>query len=146
MNLNELPKINNKSSKRIGRGPGSGKGKTGGKGTKGQNVRGKIPITHPHYEGGQRPIFKRLPYKRGKGNSKISKKPITVNLKVLNILPKGSIVDLESLIKFKIVDKDDAIRYGVKILGDGQLEFPLEIKLPMSKSAKQKVEKIKAVK
>lgn len=146
MNLNELPKINNKSSKRIGRGPGSGKGKTGGKGTKGQNARGKIPITHSHYEGGQRPIFKRLPYKRGKGNSKISKKPITVNLKILNILPKGSIVDLESLIKFKIVDKDDAIRYGVKILGGGQLEFPLEIKLPMSKSAKQKVEKIKAVK
>lgn len=143
MKLSNLPKINKKRKKIIGRGLGSGKGKTGGKGTKGQNVRGKIPITHSHYEGGQRPIFKRLPYKRGKGNSKISKKPICINLKVLNLLPKGSIVDLESLIKFGIVDKEDALRFGVKVLGDGQLNFPLEIKLPMSKRALQKVAKIK---
>ena len=143
MKLSNLPKINKKRKKIIGRGLGSGKGKTGGKGTKGQNVRGKIPITHPHYEGGQRPIFKRLPYKRGKGNSKISKKPIVINLKVLNLLPKGSIVDLESLIKFGIVDKEDAVRFWVKVLGDGQLNFPLEIKLPMSKRALQKVAKIK---
>ena len=60
MKLSNLPKINKKRKKIIGRGLGSGKGKTGGKGTKGQNVRGKIPITHSNYEGGQRPIFKRL--------------------------------------------------------------------------------------
>ncbi len=146
MKLNNLPKINKKRKKTIGRGPGSGKGKTGGKGTKGQNVRGKIPITHAHYEGGQRPIFKRLPYKRGKGNSKISKKPIIVNLKVLNILPRGTVVDIESLIKFGIVDKNDAKKFGVKILGSGEINHSMEIKLPISNSAKQKIEKMKVKK
>lgn len=143
MKLSNLPKLNKKRKKIIGRGLGSGKGKTAGKGTKGQNVRGKIPLTHSHYEGGQRPIFKRLPYKRGKGNSKISKKPIIVNLKALNILPKGTIVDSESLVKFGIVDRIDAKTFGIKILGDGQLNIPLEIKLPMSKRAREKVEKMR---
>ena len=55
-------------------------------------------------------------------------------------------MDLETLIKFGVVDKTDAIRYGEKILGDGQLTTPLEIKLPMSKSAQQKVERLKVKK
>lgn len=141
MKLEKLTKIKTKSAKRIGRGPGSGRGKTAGKGTKGQNARGKIPITHSHYEGGQRPLFKRLPYKRGKGNKSLSKKPMIVNLEALNILPKNSIVNLELLINERIVDKNDAEKFGVKILGSGNLQTPLTITLPISKSAAAKVAK-----
>lgn len=141
MKLESLPKITQKRKKRIGRGQGSGKGKTGGRGTKGQNARGKLSITHSHFEGGQRPLFKRLPYKKGKGNSKISKKPLIVNLETLSILPKNTIVNLETLIKFSIVDKDDAKTYGVKILGEGKIAIPLIVKLPISKSAAQKIQK-----
>jgi large subunit ribosomal protein L15 len=140
MSINNLAKIKSKSSKRVGRGPGSGKGKTGGKGTKGQNVRGKIPLTHSHYEGGQRPLFKRLPYRRGKGNKSLSKKPLVVNLSALNNLPKNSTVDLKLLIEHKIVDANDARVFGVKILGDGNLAIPLVITLPISKNAAKKVE------
>lgn len=141
MKLNELTKIKTKGAKRVGRGPGSGRGKTAGRGQKGQNARGKIPITHSHYEGGQRPLFKRLPYKRGKGNRSLSKKPIAVSLEVLNILPKNSEVNLDLLIKNRIVDKNDAQKFGVKILGNGNLQNSLTIALPISKSAAQKVEK-----
>lgn len=141
MKLNQLTKIKTKSAKRVGRGPGSGKGKTGGKGQKGQNVRGKIPITHSHYEGGQRPLFKRLPYKRGKGNKIFSKKPLIVNLQALNKLPANSIVEVALLVEHRVVDKDDAESYGVKILGNGELARALTIALPISKSAAKKVEK-----
>ena len=142
MGLHNLPIITSKKAKRVGRGPGSGKGKTAGRGTKGQNARNKLPITHAHFEGGQRPLIKRLPYKRGKGNPKISKKPLVINIAALNLLPANiSIVDLEALIKHGIVQAGDAKSFGVKILGDGNLKKPLTISLPISKSARAKVEK-----
>src|SRR3990170_5190737 len=122
MKLNTLPKITTKRTKRIGRGHGSGKGKTAGRGTKGQNARGKLPITHPHFEGGTRPLIKRLPIRRGKGNPKISKKPLIVNIEALNILPKSvAEINLETLTKLGIVDEGDAKIYGVKLLGDGHI-------------------------
>lgn len=133
INLHSLSKINQNKSKRIGRGPGSGKGKTTGRGTKGQNARGKLPITHAHYEGGQRPLFKRLPYRRGKGNRKVSSKPVVINLKDLGKIPPSSTIDLEFLIKMKMVNKKEARDRGVKILGTGSLAKALKIKLPMSK-------------
>ena len=134
--------ITNKKAKRVGRGPGSGKGKTAGRGTKGQNARNKLPITHPHFEGGQRSLIKRLPVRRGKGNPKISKKPLVINLEALNLLPVNiAVVDLETLIKHGIVDAYDAKSFGVKILGDGNLKKPFTISLPISKSAAAKVEK-----
>ena len=139
MKLNRLPKITGKRNKRIARGAGSGKGKTGGRGTKGQKARGKLSISHPHFEGGQRSLIKRLPYKRGKDNPKISKKPLVINLEALNILPKGQIVSLESLVKFGIVKGDDAKHYGVKILGGGNLQNSLVIQLPISKKAAEKI-------
>ena len=140
MNLNKLPKLKSKSAKRIGRGQGSGRGKTATRGTKGQKARGKIAITHPHYEGGQRPLFKRLPYKRGKGNPKISKKPLVINLKVLNIIPKGEDINLNTLVKYRIVEASDAKEYGVKILGDGEILHPYKfINLKLSKSAAKKI-------
>lgn len=142
MDLHNLPAITNKKAKRVGRGPGSGKGKTAGRGTKGQNARNKLPITHPHLEGGQRPLIKRLPYRRGKGNPKISKKPLVINLESLNLLPANiASVDLETLIKHGIVEADDAKSFGVKILGGGNLQRALTISLPISKSAAAKVEK-----
>ncbi|HSX19101.1 MAG TPA: 50S ribosomal protein L15 [Candidatus Saccharimonadales bacterium] len=141
MSLNKLTKIKTKKLRRLGRGPGSGRGKTSGKGQKGQNARGKLPITHSHQEGGQRPIFKRLPYRRGKGNKSLSKKPIAVNVEALNKLPKNSRVNIELLIEHRIVEKSDAKIYGVKILGNGKVENVLTIVLPISKSAAQKIEK-----
>jgi len=142
MRLDTLPKITTKKSKRVGRGHGSGKGKTSGRGTKGQKARGKLPITHPHFEGGSRPLIKRLPIRRGKGNPKISKKPLVVNIEALNILPKSVVeINLETLIKLGIVDEDDAKIYGVKLLGDGQVERKFTVNLPISKSATSKIEK-----
>lgn len=134
-------KIVKKGKKRVGRGPGSGRGKTSTRGMKGQNARGKLPITHPHYEGGQRPLFKRLPYRRGKGNAKISKKPLVVNLKALSKLPENTTVTIEELTKHGIVAKVDAQVFGVKILGDGDIATALIINLPISKSAAAKIEK-----
>lgn len=141
MKLNNLPKIKTKKAKRVGRGAGSGKGKTSGAGTKGQNARGHLPLTHPHYEGGQRPLFKRLPYKRGKGNSPVSKRPVIVNVGDLNKLPKAAEVTLETLIKARIVKGVEAKIHGVKILAEGKLEHKLTVLLPISKSAAKKVEK-----
>ena len=141
MKLENLKSLKTKKAKRVGRGPGSGKGKTAGRGTKGQNARNKLSITHPHFEGGQRPLIKRLPYKRGKGNKSVSKKPIAINLKTLNLLPKNSQVNLETLVKAGIVRKNDAASYGVQILGDGDLKIALNVTLPISKSAAKKIEK-----
>lgn len=137
--LNNLPKTTGKSKKRLGQGHGSGKVKTAGRGTKGQHARNTVPL---HFEGGALPLTKRLPYLRGKGRNKSFKPvPLIVNIKYLNDLPKNQVVDLELLIKNKIVKEVDAKEFGVKILGDGELTQALTIKLPISKSAAAKVEK-----
>jgi large subunit ribosomal protein L15 len=141
MKKDKLPAVLASSAKRLGRGPGSGKGKTSGRGTKGQNARGRLSLTHSHFEGGQRPLIKRLPYNRGKGNSKMSKKPIVINLDDLSVYAKGEVVSIESLIKKGSVIKDNAEKFGVKVLGDGALKVALEISVPVSKSAAVKIEK-----
>src|SRR3989344_9638157 len=111
MKLENLPGITDRKKKRLGQGHGSGRGKTGGRGTKGQKARGKISIS---FEGGALPLIKRLPFRRGKGKNKaFKKKPVVVNVKVLNLLKKDSIVDINTLIKNKIVDEKDAKMYGV---------------------------------
>lgn len=139
MNLNTLPQITSKRKKRVGKGHGSGRGKTAGRGTKGQKARGKIPA---HFEGGALPLIKRLPMRRGRGRNKVfKKKPIVINVKFLNILPKHTLVDIKALVEHGIVYKDDAETYGVKILGDGDLSTPLTVKLPTSEGAKKKIEK-----
>lgn len=137
MKLEALPKITTKRKRRLGLGHGSGRGKTAGRGTKGQKARGKIPL---RFEGGALPLIKRLPFLRGKGRQKAFKpKPIVVNVKTLNLLPKGTDVDLQTLVKYRIVDKDYARKYGVKILGDGEVTIPLTVKLPVSKGAAKKI-------
>ena len=137
-----LPKIVTKSKKRIGRGMGSGKGShTVGKGQKGQKTRGNISVI---FEGVKvkKSLIKRLPFKRGKDKFKsLSKGPVIVDLGALDILPKSALVNLELLIKSKIVDPEDASLYGVKILGNGNITKPFTILVAISKSAAKKVEK-----
>lgn len=138
--VGELPKIVTKRKKRLGRGYGSGKGgHTVGRGQKGQKAREKVGVM---FEGlkMKKSLIKRLPLRRGKGKFKAKDKPLVVNLDVLNLLPQDSVVDLQLLIEKRIVDKSDAQRYGVKILGDGKIEKKLTIKLPISKKAAKKVE------
>ena len=138
MRLSSLTKITKRSKKRLGQGHGSGRGKTAGRGTKGQKAKGNIPLS---FEGGALTLIKRLPFMWGKGKNKSFKKgPIIINVKVLNLLKKGSMVDIKSLIESRIVDADYAKRYGVKILGDGKLAVPLIVKLPVSKGAAKKIE------
>lgn len=139
--LNKLPKTTKRGKKRLGQGHGSGRGKTGGRGTKGQRARGKMSLT---FSVGQLSLVKKLPLIRGKyRNLPISKKPIIVNIKFLNLLPPHTVVDLESLIKNHIVKEEDAKKYGVKILGDGEIKIPLTVKLPCSKRAAKKIEAAK---
>lgn len=143
MRLEKLKKITNKKLRKLGRGPGTGRGKTSGRGQKGQNARHKLSIAHSHFEGGQRPLIKRLPYQRGKGNSKISKKPQGINLKDLNNFPKNLEVNIENLIKNKIISAKTAKKHGVKILSIGDISYPLTVNLPISSSARAKIEKAK---
>jgi len=139
MTLNRMEKVTKRRKRRLGQGHGSGRGKTGGRGTKGQKAKRNIALS---FEGGALPLIKRLPFRRGKGKNKVfKKKPIIVNVKVLNLLKKDTVVDVDSLVKNRIVDKEDARIYGVKILGDGNLKVPLVIKIPISKRALAKVRK-----
>ncbi len=139
MELHTLPKTTKKSKKRLGQGWGSGKGKTGGRGTKGQKARGSVRLG---FEGGQLKLIKRLPLLRGRSRNKsFANKPLIVNLKYLNLLSKGDHVTLETLISKKIVRKDEAEAYGVKILGDGELSVSLTVEIPVSKRARVKIEK-----
>ncbi len=121
--------------KRVGRGPGSGWGKTAGKGHKGQKARSgaKIP---PWFEGGQMPLIRRVP-KRGFTNI-FRKEYAIVNLRDLNRFPPNSEVGPEELKKSGLVKK---LKNGIKLLGDGNLEHPLKIRVhKASESAIKKVE------
>jgi len=137
--MTSLPKVVERRKKRVGRGYGSGKGgHTTGRGQKGQKSRTKIGVL---FEGVKvkKSLLKRLPFQRGKGKNKGGKKPIIVNVEALNILPSGSKVTVEALIKAKIVNEKDAKVYGVKILGNGKLEKKLIIEVPASKSVIKKL-------
>jgi large subunit ribosomal protein L15 len=129
----KLEKVKKQNKKRLGRGGGSGKGfHTVGRGQKGQKARKNIHIL---FEGlkMKKSLLRRLPMQRGKSKFKPnSKKPIIINIKLLNLLPAGSIVDIKSLAKAGIVNENDAKKYGVKILGKGKLTKKLKINLPMS--------------
>lgn len=139
MNLTNLQKLTKTKKKRLGQGHGSGRGKTAGRGTKGQKARNSVPL---YFEGGALTLIKRLPFRRGKGKNNVFKKrPVTINVKILNLFAKDAIVDLETLVAKKIVTKEDAKTYGVKILGDGEIGVSLTVKLPVSKGAQLKIEK-----
>jgi len=137
MKLHELKPVegSRKSQKRLGRGTGSGLGKTAGKGMKGQNSRSGGG-TKPGFEGGQMPLYRRLP-KRGFTNI-FAKQIVEVNIERLNIFENGTEVT-EALLKERgVVSKT---LDGVKILGNGELTKSLTVKVRrFSKSAKEKIE------
>lgn len=142
MELNNLAKTAPKGKKRVGRGYGSGKGgHTSGRGAKGDKARGKISLI---FEGTKmkKSLLKRLPLSRGKGKLKsFGKKPVIINLKHLNLLKKETLVNIESLVVAGLVEKKTAQKYGVKILGDGELKVALKVALPCSSSAEAKIKK-----
>ncbi|MBI2029305.1 50S ribosomal protein L15 [Candidatus Gottesmanbacteria bacterium] len=139
MKLHTLPKIIQRRQKRVGRGAGSGKGKTSGRGTKGQGARTSVKLL---FEGGQVPLIKKLPLLRGKGTNKpVGKKPYIINVKYLNILPNKSIVDIQSLKKHNLIS-EDFTDLNIKILGMGELKKSLTVKLKCSKIAKEKIIKV----
>ena len=142
MKLNELMKITKRSSKRLGRGLGSGKGKTVGRGTKGQKARGKVPAS---FMGGTMPLYKKLPYKRGfhrdgiHSSASLSKKFKVLNLDDLKLFKNKAEVTSESLVELKVI-KESELRHGVKILGTGEIDKILTVKIAVSETARAKIE------
>ena len=137
MNLHNLTKVTAPSSKRLGRGIGSGRGKTSGRGMKGQKARGKIPAANV---GAGLIYFKKLPYKRGWGNSKKSVKPSLVKLEKLNVYSSGATVSIATLIENKIVTEKDS-RVGIKIVSGGQLTNKnIIIEVPVTQSVRTVIE------
>ena len=138
MKIHELTPApdSNKAVKRVGRGHGSGNGKTAGKGHKGQNARsgGGVRIG---FEGGQMPLVRRIP-KRGFNNIFATKYAI-VNVSDLNKFTDGTVVDTELLVAAGLVKK---VNDGVKMLGNGDLTAKVTVKAAkFSKSAIEKIEK-----
>lgn len=126
-----------KPKKRVGRGTGSGLGKTSGRGHKGQNARSGGGV-RPGFEGGQMPLFRRLP-KRGFKNV-FAKESAEVNVETLNVFEQGTVVTPELLIEKGIVKKQKA-KDGVRILGNGDINVSLTVKANhFSKSAAEKIE------
>jgi large subunit ribosomal protein L15 len=139
MKLNELSPAagSAKAAWRKGRGPGSGNGKTAGKGHKGQNARSGGGV-RPGFEGGQLPLYRKLP-KRGFTNIFATKYAI-VNVEKLNAFEDGAVVDLEALLEKKIIRKE---LDGLKVLGGGEITKKLTVKANIfSASAKEKIEAV----
>jgi len=124
-----------KSPKRIGRGTASGWGKTAGRGQDGQNSRSGGG-TRPGFEGGQMPLYRRLP-KRGFTNI-FAKEYACINVDRLNIFEDGTEITQELLVERRVIKK---IHNGVKILGNGDLKKNLTVKVSkFSKAAAEKIE------
>lgn len=137
MKLHELSPAEGsaKANYRKGRGPGSGNGKTAGKGHKGQNARSGGGV-RPGFEGGQFPLYRRLP-KRG-FNNKFAKNYAIINVSALEAFEDGSNVNLETLLETGIVKKPFD---GLKVLGEGNLTKKLTVEAKIfSASAKEKIE------
>ena len=143
MKLNTLISNFSKSKKRLGRGIGSSKGKTSGRGHKGQKSRSGVAIKS--FEGGQMPLYRRLP-KRGFNSLKNKKNIAVVNLsRIQEIIEKektiaSNKINISNLQKSKLISK----KYGkLKLLGSGDLKQKLDIEVnAISKSAKEKIEKL----
>ncbi|KGK89299.1 MULTISPECIES: 50S ribosomal protein L15 [Clostridium] len=137
MKLHELRPAegSRKAPKRVGRGTGSGLGRNAGKGEKGQNARSGGGV-RPGFEGGQMPLYRRLP-KRGFTNI-FAKEYATINVDRLNIFEDGTEVTPEVLMENGVISK---VYDGVKILGNGELTKKLTVKATkFSKAAAEKIE------
>lgn len=137
MDLSSLtpPKGSRKNRKRVGRGNGNGHGGTSGKGAKGQNARSGHSV-RPSFEGGQMPLSRRIP-KRGFKNP--NRKVIaTVNIKDLKMFAKDAVVDASSL---RVQGLISGVFDGVKVLGAGEIDYPLSIQVDMiSSGARKKIQ------
>ena len=119
---------------RVGRGHGSGNGKTAGKGHKGQKARSGAP--RPGFEGGQMPLYRRLP-KRGFTNRN-TKDIVSINITELNRFEDGAVVTIETLVENGVIKNP---KDGVKILGNGELTKKLTVKAnAFSASAAEKIQ------
>ncbi len=137
MKLHELTAVpgSTKESKRIGRGHGSGQGKTAGKGHKGQKARAGRGF-RPGFEGGQMPLQRRIP-KRGFNNI-FASKIVAINVGALECFDNGAVVDTQALIDAGLVK---TVCDGVKILSNGKLSKSLTVKVnAFSAAAKEKIE------
>ena len=138
MEMHDLgPAVKAKSRNRVGRGIGSGNGKTAGKGHKGQKARtgGKI---RRGFEGGQTPLYRRIP-KRGFNNI-FSTEYACINVSDLERFEDGTVVNMELLVKEGIVRRELA---GLKVLGNGKLSKKLTVKAhKFSEKAKEEIEKL----
>lgn len=137
MNLGTLkpPEGSRKKKKRVGRGDGSGHGGTAGKGAKGQNARSGHGV-RPNFEGGQMPLTRRMP-KRGFKNP-MRRIIAIVNIEQLKGFARGALVDRDTLTAVGLVSgRVD----GVKVLGNGEINFPLSLKVDrVSRGAREKIE------
>ena len=137
MKLNNLTKVpgSTQEAKRIGRGHGSGNGKTAGKGHKGQKARAGHGF-RPGFEGGQMPLQRRIP-KRGFNNI-FAKEIVAINLNALNAFEDGAVVDQAALVEAGIVKSNCD---GVKVLSNGKLTKKVTVKVSaFSAAAKEKIE------
>ena len=140
MKLHELkPNAGSTASrKRVGRGAGSGLGKTSGKGHKGQNARSGGGV-RPGFEGGQLPLFRRLP-KRGFSNYEFKTRYATVNVDDLEVFEENTVVTIDLLKEKGLIKKE---LDGLKILGNGNLTKKLTVRADkFTNSAKAKIENI----
>ena len=140
MKLHELKSVEGSTHRRkvVGRGPGSGHGKTSGRGEKGQKARSGGGVS-PWFEGGQTPLYKRLP-RRGFSNAKFTTKYAVVNVSDLNRFKDGETVTPELLKEAGLVKKE---LNGVKVLGNGVLEKKLTVKANVfTNSAITKIEEL----
>ena len=138
MKLNELRPADGSVQERFrkGRGPGSGNGKTAGKGHKGQNARSGGGV-RPGFEGGQFPIYRQLP-KRGFNNKRFATVYATINVSDLNRFEDGAIVDIQTLLDARVIRKS---LDGLKVLGNGEITKKLTVKAAkFSAAAKEKIE------
>jgi large subunit ribosomal protein L15 len=138
MNLNDVKAVSGKRQRRLrrGRGRASGKGKTCGRGSRGQRSRSGAGSAGL-YEGGQMPLFRRLP-KRGFNNRSFAARYAVVNVGALNVFDDGQEVDPHVLLKKGLISR---LLDGVKVLADGQLERKLTVKAHrFSKAAAEKIQ------
>lgn len=138
MRLEDLKPVEGSTHRKkiVGRGIGSGVGKTSGKGHKGQNARSGGGV-RPGFEGGQMPLYRRLP-KRGFTNI-FAKKYVAVNVEVLDKFNDGDVVTAEAMLEKGIISKT---LDGVKLLGRGEVTKKVDVKVAkISASAKEKIEK-----
>ena len=139
MKLNNLVKSpETKTRKRVGRGNGSGLGKTAGTGEKGQKSRSGVSIS-PWFEGGQTPLYRRIP-KRGFNNARFRTEYAVVNLSDLNKFNDGDVITPATLVEKGIVKKEMA---GIKVLANGKLEKKVTVKANrFSSAAVTKIEEL----